>query len=301
MNPAINKISDNLYLITLVPPIPGFNDFIGIWLHRGHPSFIVDVGPSSTADTLLQALLETQTTHLDFILLTHIHLDHAGAIGEIAERFPDTPIVCHPKGIPHMVNPERLWEGTRKTLGATALAYGPIRAVSEERFITADPFKSEGIEAVMTPGHAVHHVSFLSGNYLFLGETAGVCLSLPNRHQYHRPATPPRLYLDTAIKSIETLIAKSPSVACFSHFGLQVDAVEKLDQHRRQLLLWEEILETRLKDAGTDEFIQICLNSLLQEDPLLEGFSNLPPDIQERETFFLANSIKGFLGYLDSK
>ena len=301
MNSSINKISDDLCLIPLVPPIAGFNNFIGVWLKRSRPSFLVDVGPSATADALLQALQETDTTHLDYILLTHIHLDHAGAIAEIAERFPDTPIVCHPGGIPHLVNPARLWEGTLKTLGSTAMAYGPIRPVSAKRFIDTDRFQSDAIKAIMTPGHSVHHVSYQTEEHLFIGEAGGVSLTLPDDHQYLRPATPPRLFLDTALKSIETLIAKAPSAACYGHYGMQHDAVEKLEQHRQQLLLWEKILEARLKDEGSGDFLQICLNTLLAEDPLLEGFDRMPPDIQEREKGFLTNSIKGFVGYLNSK
>ena len=283
-----------------MPRIAGFNNFIGVWLNRGRPSFLVDVGPSATADALLRALQKTDTTHLDFILLTHIHLDHAGAIGEIAERFPDTPIVCHPEGIPHLVNPARLWEGTLKALGSTALAYGPIKPVSTNRFLSTNQFQSDAIKAVMTPGHSAHHVCYLTESHLYIGEAGGVCLSLADHRQYLRPATPPRLFLDTALKSIETLIAKAPSVACYGHFGLQYNAVEKLKQHRQQLLLWEKILKAQLNHEGSDDFMSVCLNTLLAEDPFLEGFKRMPPDIQEREQGFLTNSIKGFLGYLNS-
>jgi len=299
LDSSINKISDDLYLIPLVPPIAGFNDFIGVWLNRGRPSFLVDVGPSATAGALLRALRETDTNHLDFILLTHIHLDHAGAIGEIAEKFPDTPIICHPEGIHHLVNPARLWEATLKILGATARAYGPIKPVSTNRFHSTDDFQSDAIKAVRTPGHSIHHVSYLTESHLYIGEAGGVCLSLPDHRQYLRPATPPRLFLDTALKSIETLIAKAPPVACYGHFGLQHDAMEKLKQQRQQLLLWNKVIKAQFKLEGSDNFMQVCLNKLLAEDPLLEGFKWMPPDIQEREVGFLTNSIKGFLSYLN--
>ena len=301
MNSSIDKIADELYLITLVPPLSGFHDFIGAWLNRGRPSFLVDVGPSSTAEALLRTLQATDTNHLDYILLTHIHLDHAGAIGEIAEKFPDTPIVCHPEGIPHLVNPARLWEGTLKVLGATGRAYGPIKPVSAGRFISSSQFQSNAIEAVSTPGHSSHHVSYQTDRRLYLGEAGGVCLSLPGHQLYLRPATPPRLFLDQALNSIDTLIAKKPSVACYGHFGLQHDAAEKLARHRHQLLLWERMVKAQLQDDPSGDFIGICRDRLLAEDPLLRGFNHMPPDVQERERAFLANSIRGFLGHLNSE
>ncbi len=129
MRTKIKIISDDLSLITLNPPINGFENFVSAWLYQGEICFLVDVGPASTADGLLNILAEANVVHLDYILLTHIHLDHAGAIGEIAAAFPQTPIVCHPAGIPHLVEPQRLWEGTKKVLGSTANGYGPIRRI----------------------------------------------------------------------------------------------------------------------------------------------------------------------------
>ena len=84
-----------------------------------------------TADLLIDAITALGVDHLDYICLTHIHLDHAGAIGHLVRHFPDALVVCHPKGASHLVDPERLWQGTVKTLGATGRAYG--------RFVHAQP------------------------------------------------------------------------------------------------------------------------------------------------------------------
>ena len=126
MTAKIDNISDELDLITLNPPLESFGDFISAWLYRGEISFLVDVGPSSTADALLNALRNLNVDRLDFILLTHIHLDHAGAVGEIAAVYAQTPIICHPAAIPHLIDPARLWAGTQKVLGSMADTYGPI-------------------------------------------------------------------------------------------------------------------------------------------------------------------------------
>ncbi|MEJ2222588.1 MAG: MBL fold metallo-hydrolase, partial [Desulfobacterales bacterium] len=108
----IEKIDDDLFLIPLTPPMTGFGNFFSAWLYKGEITCLIDVGPSSAAPDLLQALGELNIDHLDYILLTHIHLDHAGAVAEIAEVFPQAPIVCHPSALSHLAEPSRLWDGT---------------------------------------------------------------------------------------------------------------------------------------------------------------------------------------------
>jgi glyoxylase-like metal-dependent hydrolase (beta-lactamase superfamily II) len=179
MKARIDQIEEDLSLVTLNPPIDGFEDFISSWLYRGETCFLVDVGPASTADGLIKILDEANVDHLDYILLTHIHLDHAGAIGEIATAFAQTPIICHPAGIPHLVEPARLWEGTKKVLGSKAEGYGPIKAVARQRFVDAGHFESEALVTLITPGHAAHHVSYRTKNYLFAGDRHAFSLTLP--------------------------------------------------------------------------------------------------------------------------
>ncbi len=300
MHPKIDQISQDLFLISLYPPIKGFNDFIGVWLYRGEKTFLVDVGPSATADGLIRVLQELKIHQLDYILLTHIHLDHAGGIGDIVSYFPETPVICHSAGIPHLIDPARLWEGTVKTLGDTGRSYGQIKAVSEMSLVDAERFSSDRITPIITPGHSPHHVSYQTDKYLFAGETGGVSLSLPSGDEYMRPATPPRFFLDISINSIDRLISRNPSTICYGHFGIRDNAVEMLRRQRNQLLLWNEIIGEEMKNFQGKNFYEICIDRLLHEDPLLKDFIQLDAAAQERERFFLKNSIKGFAGYLNS-
>jgi len=300
--PKTQKIADDLFLIPLDLTITGFTEFISVWLYRGEKTFLVDVGPSTTATDLLSALQELNVDHLDYILLTHIHLDHAGAIGEIAETFSQTPIVCHPAALSHLVEPSRLWQGTKKVLGSMALEYGPIKPVAENRLLEASRFHNEFITPIFTPGHAAHHVSFQTDKYLFVGEAGGVHRSMPANRYYLRPATPPRFFLDVAVQSVDALIACRPKIICYAHFGIQQDAVKMLQKHRKQILFWEGLIKDEMDHHGhgTQDHIVACLTRLLKEDPLMAPFDQLPPDVQERETDFLQNSIRGYIGYLES-
>ena len=247
----------------------GFASFISAWLYRGKITCLIDVGPSSTAPDLLRALQELKIDQLDYILLTHIHLDHAGAIGEIAEAFSQTPIVCHPAALSHLVDPTRLWQGSKKVLGSMALNYGPIQPVAEDRLLESNKFHNELIIPILTPGHAAHHVSFQTDKYLFAGETGGVHIPLPENRFYLRPATPPKLFLDIALESVNALIASRADTICYGHFGIQKDAVKMLQTHREQLLLWERLLKDELdhhgkgNGPGAEDRIAACMKRLI--------------------------------------
>ncbi len=298
MSARIESVGDNLHLIVLAPPIAGFTNFIGVWLHNGKPCFIVDVGPTAVADDLLKALSQLGVDRLDYILLTHIHMDHAGGIGHVAPHFPEARIVCHESAIEHLVDPTRLWAGTLKTLGDTARGYGEAKPAAAGQLMDAASFSTDFIKPLITPGHAPHHVSYQTPPCLFAGECAGVHLRLPTGREYMRPATPPRFFLDTSIRSIDALLATNPDRMCFGHLGMESGGAEFLRMHRAQQLAWSAMLAPLVDGSDDETVVARCLDEVLREDSLLAGLSDLEEREQERERFFLQNSIRGFMGYI---
>ncbi|MEJ5357519.1 MAG: MBL fold metallo-hydrolase, partial [Desulfobacterales bacterium] len=271
-------------------------DFISAWLLIGPPVCLVDPGPASTTEQLSAALAAHGVGRIDFLLLTHIHLDHAGGVGRIARRFPEAQVVCHPKAVAHLADPTRLWEGSRKVLGSLADAYGPVEAVPAERLLAADRLAVEGITPLLTPGHAPHHVSFAVGDLLFAGEACGVLYDLGDRGLYMRPATPPVFDLGQALASLERLIARRPGRMVVGHSGLYRGAVSLLSRHHLQLRDWERRIAGL---AGRP--IEEIAGELLAHDPLLAAFSAFPAAAQERERYFLKNSLEGFRGWVTSR
>ncbi len=255
----------------------------------------MDVGPASTAPALVDALRRLDIKRLDWILLTHIHLDHAGAVGRVARRFPESRVACHASAIDHLAAPERLWEGTLKTLGRLAEAYGPPEALSRARLVEAAGLDLPGVRAVLTPGHAAHHVSYLMGKTLFAGEASGVILPGGSPLPYIRPATPPKLFLETFLESLDRLMGLNPESLCCGHFGIHPEAVSLMRAHRDQLLLWRRcILETLDRTRGEDP-ATACLEALLEADPRIRGLFRMDGATRERERFFMKNSVRGFL------
>jgi len=293
------QIDPNLFLIDLDQNLEGFRNLISAWVYRDESiAFLVDPGPASSINLLRMTLKNLGVEHLDYILLTHIHIDHAGGTGALLDDFPDARVLCHPKGIMHMVNPADLWQGSLQVLGKIAEAYGMIVPIPEERifFLPGIGQGKNRIEVVETPGHAPHHLSYFFKHYLFAGEVAGV-------HQpcdsglYLRPATPPRFNLETSLSSLKKVIGTEPETLCFGHYGITGEARKVLSLVGEQLLLWTETVRKELAD-GEESLERRVIERLINEDKLFSPYRTFERDIQRREQYFIKNSINGIKDYL---
>ncbi len=294
------KMGQNLYLIDLKQEIEGFRNFIGSWIYTGERTFIVDVGPSASINMLIGYLNDLGVDRVDFILLTHIHIDHAGGIGELTEHFPEAKVVCHERAVKHLLAPEKLWEATKKALGKIAIAYGEMKPVFEKKIIPSNEFHEEGFEAISTPGHAIHHVSYFYDKYLFAGEVGGV-FHMVNDAIYQRPATPPKFYLEKAVESLDKLLKKGKKEICFGHFGMHNDSEEILLKHKEQMFLWKDVIADQMKQqSNKDALVDNCIKELLLADRLFMPYHQLDDDIKQRELFFVKNTIDGYIGYINS-
>ena len=286
-------------LIEIKQKLPGFNQFIGSWFYRGDINFVVDVGPANSVFRLIEALTEMKVETIDYVLLTHIHIDHAGGLARFLAHFPMATVICHEKGIKHLVAPEKLWEGSAKVLGEIAEIYGRLSPVDEKYFISQNATLNKDIVVIETPGHAPHHLSFVYNGRLFVGEAGGNYLNIRGK-DYLRPATPPRFHLTTFLNSIETLIQLEDMQICYAHFGKADSSHEMLKRNRDQILNWEKIIHRELSSDASD-LMERCVERLLSEDPELNAFQHLESIVQKRELFFIQNSIKGYLQYLESR
>jgi glyoxylase-like metal-dependent hydrolase (beta-lactamase superfamily II) len=284
-------------LIAIQQDRPGFDRFIGSWLCPFDKTIVVDVGPSRSLPRLIDSLAARGVHRVDYVLLTHIHMDHAGGLAEFLDHFPMARAVCHSKAISHLVDPSKLWLGSQKTLGDLAEVYGPIKPVKRNRLIPHTEAQAEGIDLIETPGHAVHHLSFIVRGNLFAGEAGGIYVT-GEGWEYLRPATPPVFFLKQFVGSIDRLLTVRDLTMCYAHFGRAESSHRMLERERAQLLLWEQIIREEM--ARSDHLLPgRCMTRLLTEDPELSAFEAMSPADQAREKFFMGNSIKGYLGFLD--
>jgi len=276
------------------PELEGFRSFISSWLCvTDSCTVVVDPGPLSTIPTLVGELRRRGVSRLDYILLTHIHIDHAGGSGALLKEFPGAMVICHPDGVRHLIAPEKLWQGSRQVLGKLAGVYGEIVPVPAESILFADEIAGGEIRAFLTPGHAQHHCCYLVDDLLFAGEVAGVRCDLPGDAIFIRPATPPRFILEVALDSLDRMIALSPRRMVFAHYGMVESALRHLQIAREQLLLWVRCVA---EEASEGE--EALIARLSERDPCYRNVALLPEDIRARERYFLGNTLKGMAEYV---
>ncbi|MBA4395739.1 MAG: hypothetical protein C0407_19470, partial [Desulfobacca sp.] len=182
------------------------------------------------------------------------------------------------------------------TLKEMAVAYQPIEAVSADRLIPHETAQLDGLTILETPGHAPHHLSFCYQDVLFSGESAGVYLPFLEKI-YLRPPTPPRFFFEQAVESVDRMLALKDRPIFYAHAGSHPSSKKMLNLYREQLFLWKELIAGVLK-AHPTEVLERATDLLLEKDPRLECFQWMDGPAQKRERFFMANSIAGFVGYL---
>lgn len=289
---------ENPTLIAIEQGKPGFERFIGSWVFRNGLSAVVDVGPSRSLPDLVRSLFGMGLERVDLVLLTHIHIDHAGGLADFFGAFPMARAVCHAQAIGHLVDPAKLWHGSRKALGELISHYGPINPVKREWLIPHDQARIQGLRVIATPGHAAHHLSFVYDKRLFVGEAGGVYLQI-GTSEYLRPATPAPFFLKECVESLDRLLEEGDLPIYYGHFGWAESSRRMLERARQQLFAWERIIgNTAAKEQG--DVVGKSMERLLDEDPELRAFPDLSSADQDRERFFMAKSIEGYLGYLRS-
>jgi glyoxylase-like metal-dependent hydrolase (beta-lactamase superfamily II) len=236
---------------------------IGVYLTETRDGLaLLDVGPTSTLPRLRDALAEqgTSLAEVRHLLLSHIHLDHAGAAGTIAREQPELTVWVSKVGAPHVVDPARLERSARRLYGdAFDPLWGELAPVPEANVRIADG-DVVGWEAFPSPGHASHHVAYVRDGTLFAGDACGVRIQPA---AYVLPVSPPP---DADVEAWRTTIAdlrrRRPERLALVHFGIEQDAADHLDRLEGELDRWaarvrggmdaDDFAEAARADAAAD-------------------------------------------------
>jgi glyoxylase-like metal-dependent hydrolase (beta-lactamase superfamily II) len=204
---------------------------IGCWEVDGA---LVDPGPQSSMDTLLEALGREQP---QAILLTHIHLDHAAATGALVRRWPELEVYVHERGAPHLIDPSKLLASAERLYGERMeYLWGEIVPVPERNVKPlAGGEDVLGMRVAYTPGHASHHVCYFheETGTAFVGDVAAV--RIPPSDLIVPPTPPPDIDIETWLDSIAIVESWRPERLALTHFGQVSDPLEHLDVVRNRL------------------------------------------------------------------
>jgi glyoxylase-like metal-dependent hydrolase (beta-lactamase superfamily II) len=222
---------------------------IGAWDLGGA---IVDPGPERRIETLLEGLSQEPRA----LLLTHIHLDHAGAAGALVERFPALEVWVHAKGAPHLADPSKLLASAERIYGdEMEELWGRVLPVPEQNLRVLEggetiPAAGRELEVAYAPGHASHHVVYLDrwDGTAYVGDVAGV--RIPPSDFVRPPTPPPDIDVELWLASIDLVAERRPERLALTHFGMVDDPQPHLEQTAVRLREQAALVRALLDEHG---------------------------------------------------
>ena len=227
----ITRHPDGIFAVDAEYLYPG-HAAVHIIRHNGRAAF-VDTGTNHSVPYLLAALEELDITRdaVDYVFLTHVHLDHAGGAGLLARELPNARVLVHPRGMPHMLDPSKLVTASEAVYGKELFRqlYGEIVPIAPERIVSVqDSYRCElagrEFELIHTPGHALHHYAIVDGAHacIFTGDTFGVSYRSLDTAQgpFILPTTSPSQFdPDQLVTSIDRLMSYAPDSIYLMHYS----------------------------------------------------------------------------------
>jgi len=287
----------------------GYSRITAGYLIRGDRPCLVETGTAPSAPLVREALagLGVGPADLATVVVTHIHLDHAGGTGDIAGMFPGAEVVVHERGARHLADPTRLMASARSVWGDELdQLFGTLAPTPAERIRTVDFTGTidlgggRRLTSHYAPGHARHHVALIdsvSGD-LYVGDAAGIYI--PDTGDL-RPATPPPDFdLATALESLRTFAALRPARLLFSHYGPVDEVTETLDRSAEEINVW--VAETRRanrRGLDLDHAVALVAERTRHRYAVLRDDADPAMAAKYDRTSSTAANVAGILHYLD--
>jgi len=281
------RVVDKIYRLTVtLPAIDWPSTTYLLDVGRG---VLVEPGPAAVVPFIQEAMKQLGMDELEYIIPTHIHLDHAGGMGSLARLFPQAKVVLHPRAVRHVVDNARLIESTRMSFGEDfETRYGEFLPVPEPQVKSVEDGEALSIngrtlQIIHTPGHAPHHIAVFDRETgsLFCGEALG----LPLKGAESSPipaAAPPSFDIDVYLESMGKLRKLKPEILCYSHYGVGKEPDELIGRAVENTRRWGDAVMDAMKGGGDNaavdrrlrEDIRVHLGVTVDkiELPTLEGF-----------------------------
>lgn len=261
---SVTELGSGLYCIDL--EFGGLPGVIASYLLEGNGEYaLIETGPTTTIDTLLRGLryLNVDPRDIRNLLVTHIHLDHAGAAGVLIDRFPEMQLYVHEVGAPHLIDPSKLLASASRIYGdRMGPLWGDVLPVPERNaHVVTDGDRvtaaSHKLQVVYTPGHASHHVVYRDEvtNDVYAGDVAGV--RLQNFDTIRPPTPPPDIDLEAWKDSLSRIAAMDPRRLLLTHYGPHDNVEQHLQNTESRLDEWADVVRKDF-ETGTerDEVVQ---------------------------------------------
>ena len=297
----LTRLSESVALIDT--RAVGEPNVVAAYLVTGKESALIDMGYRSSAENVAGDLAKEGigTKELDYLLPTHVHLDHSGSCGTLANIFTNASVRVHPNGEPHLADPARLWKGAGELFGKERMRrFGRPDPIEAKRLRIAsdgdliDLGHQIRLRTVWTPGHASHHLSYEWEGHaaFFTGDAVGIRYP---EFPILIPTTPPTSFnLEQAIQSLDRLRASSPSEFYTPHFGVVGNAMKWIIENVEILRSWSRRLANMRSTGSSDESI---IEVLTHE--IGESLGRSAREIPDYLRISIRISVLGFLRYLE--
>jgi glyoxylase-like metal-dependent hydrolase (beta-lactamase superfamily II) len=267
---ALDRIAPAADGITSIDTVmAGARELNAVYLIEAAAACLVETGPGADHERICEALdtIGLGATDLAHVVVTHVHIDHAGGAGALLRRFPNATVWVHEIGAKHLVDPSRLLASTQRTYGKQRMhdLYGEMLPVPADRVrALADGDRislgDRDLAVVYTPGHASHHVALLDerSGAMCTGEAIGSYL--PWADCYRPALPPPEVDVEAALEAIERMRTRDPTTLLTSHFGPVPDPNEAFDRASERIRGWADDVERVLRDeprAGEDVVVGV--------------------------------------------
>jgi glyoxylase-like metal-dependent hydrolase (beta-lactamase superfamily II) len=298
----IKEVGKNLFMVEL--ETGGLKNLICSYVIKGERPFLVESGPTNSVPNLILGLkkLSINLDDVEYVAVTHVHLDHGGGAGTLLKYLPNAKVLVHPRGMPHLVDPERLWSSSEEVLGFISEIFGKPEPVPKERIIpitkgSFDLGNGAKLTVLETVGHASHNLSFHESfnNGVFPGDAAGTYIP---EFDVVVPTTPPPFYLEPALASLDKLISLKPTVLYYSHFGKATDATKRLRDYKAQLQLWADIAED---GVGKNQSLEEIRDRIIAGDKVMNRIADFVRSHPIYSKTMLENCVLGFIDYAKQK
>lgn len=287
-NVSVTDLGNALYLIDA-----GMHDEperLACYLFDTPNRLLIECGPSNALDNLTAALASIGVDEVAAMVVTHIHLDHAGGAGHFAERFPGARIGVHSAGARHLADPSRLWDSAERIYTAEGMRqlWGPMAPVPEDRLLVLDEGSAidlgggRTLEVMYTPGHAKHHIVFseeVSGG-LFVGDAVGI--AFPHGHMVQPVTPPPDFDAVVIVDQLHRMAARDPEFVGFAHYGVSDEPARVFAEAEARLSEWVAFVE----GLGAAGDAADRLRTWVLDRYRSEGISQSEIDHYDRNTFW---------------
>ena len=286
--PVVFSVADGITAIDTF--MGGRARYTAAYLLEATETALVETGPGTSVEPVTAALgeLGVAPDQLAHIVLTHIHLDHAGGVGQLAERFPRATVWVHHRGASHLVDPTRLVASTARVWGEREMRelFGPASPVPTGRVRPLEdadmiPLGDRNLSVLETPGHASHHVALVDSRTgaVFTGDALGIHVpDLP----VLRPATPPPEFdLERYVASIGYIRDAARSILLFAHFGQLPDVNATCELAIRRVRDWAGVVKDALRETEDPDELASRLEATALDD--IETGSEAPLDLEMLE------------------